>query len=297
MAVIEYGMSRLAVEAAGRKGATHSPIAKVLNHFYLIVDPDEQSVGRWLSHEGMWEAWITSYFTKIIKPGDVVCDIGANYGYFTRLFQSLAGPTGYVYAIEANPALTELLQESLVKFPLQNGSPVEVLNIAATEKNGVVQLNIPTLLGGASIVGIPEGSRSIEVQGFPLDDVITKNIDIFKIDIEGAEPHAMEGMKRLLQNSRCCVLEVGNYHPIEFLKSLFREYDVSKINFLGTEEPYFLRMLQTETDFVMLVLRKKTKDSFFSKNLKIAKLVPLRFSNNLTLLYMKVVRKILRSLN
>ena len=288
-------MSRAAVEAAGRQGATGGPVAKVLNHFFLIVDPNEQSVGRWLSHEGMWEAWITSHFTNIVKPGDVVCDIGANYGYFARLFQSLVGPTGYVYAVEANPALAELLKESIAKYPMQNGSAVEVLNIAATEKECLVKLNIPPLLGGASIIGNPEGSTSVEVRGFPLDDVIKKNVDVIKIDIEGAEPLAMAGMKRLLQYSRCCVVEVGNYHPEEFLSSLFREYDVNKINFLGKEEMYSLNLLRQEPDFVMLVLRKRAEELFIISFLKQATRVPKALLYGFRMFFLKAVAKILRS--
>ena len=35
-----------------------------------------------------------------IKPGEKVADYVADAGYFTRLFASIVGPTGHVYAIE-----------------------------------------------------------------------------------------------------------------------------------------------------------------------------------------------------
>jgi len=35
-----------------------------------------------------------------VKPGDRVADYVANSGYFTRLFSSIVGPTGHVYAVE-----------------------------------------------------------------------------------------------------------------------------------------------------------------------------------------------------
>ena len=41
-----------------------------------------------------------------VKPGDVVADYIANSGYFTRLFSSVAGPEGRVYAVELNEIIT-----------------------------------------------------------------------------------------------------------------------------------------------------------------------------------------------
>ena len=53
---------------------------------------------RWLCQElyihGYYEPDETAFFKRIIRPGMVVCDIGANIGYFTTLFASKAGPLG-----------------------------------------------------------------------------------------------------------------------------------------------------------------------------------------------------------
>src|SRR5262250_1377668 len=38
-----------------------------------------------------------------IKPGDQVADSVADAGYFTRLFASIVGSTGHVYAVEPTP--------------------------------------------------------------------------------------------------------------------------------------------------------------------------------------------------
>jgi len=282
---------------AGRRGATKSPIAKVLDQFYLIVDPNEESLGKWLATEGFWEAWITAWCTENVMPGDVVCDLGANYGYFTRLFESLAGPTGYVYAVEANPSLANLLGESISKYPSPNAAPIEVLNIAAMDKRCIVTLNIPTLLGGASVVGHPEGSHSVEVQGYALDELLDRKVDVFKIDIEGAEPFAMAGMKKLLRNCRCCVVEVGNYHPSDFLQSLFEEFQVTKINFIGKEEKYSLEKLRSEPDFVMLVLRAKEVKSWLDIILAQLSAIKNKFLGSILTLIAKVIKKLYKSIS
>jgi predicted methyltransferase len=41
-----------------------------------------------------------------VKPGDQIADYIANTGYFTRLFSSVAGPKGHVYAVELNEIVT-----------------------------------------------------------------------------------------------------------------------------------------------------------------------------------------------
>jgi predicted methyltransferase len=42
-------------------------------------------------------------YLSLVRPGDIVFDIGANQGYFTLLFSDLVGPAGYVHAFEPVP--------------------------------------------------------------------------------------------------------------------------------------------------------------------------------------------------
>ena len=281
-------MTRTEIEMMGKNGATGSNEAKVLDDFYLFVNREEESLGRWLAYEGMWEAWITSFFTKIIKPGDVICDLGANYGYYTRLFQRLAGESGKVYCIEANPDLTKLIEKSISQYPMESGAEVVVLNVAAMDVRGSVVLNIPTSLGGASIVGKPEGSYPVVVEAWPLDDLILDKVDIIKIDIEGAEPFAMAGMKNIMKSVRCCVIEIGNYHPEVFLNEIFETYSVSRVDFNGNEEYFSYEMLKLEQDFVMVVLRNR------NFNLRLNS-IPRRLKNRIAKFIYKVLIKIANS--
>src|SRR5687767_6759239 len=55
----------------------------------------------------------------LVRPGDVVFDIGTNIGLHTALLSRLTGPTGRVYAFEPNPQLTECLGRTVAT--LQNG--------------------------------------------------------------------------------------------------------------------------------------------------------------------------------
>src|SRR5882757_5029521 len=70
--------------------------------------PIMQGPGRglkWIVGSYNHGCWLGSYefekqviIPKIVRPGDVVCDIGAHVGYFTIIFARLVGPAGAVYA-------------------------------------------------------------------------------------------------------------------------------------------------------------------------------------------------------
>jgi hypothetical protein len=64
-----------------------------------------QAYGLNLIHE---EA-TTALFKKIVKPGDVVLDLGANIGYFTLLAAKLVGDRGRVHAFEPEEYRNEWL--------------------------------------------------------------------------------------------------------------------------------------------------------------------------------------------
>ncbi len=61
----------------------------------------------------LYEKETATIFKKIVKSGMTVVDAGAHIGYYTRLFSKLVGPTGKVYAFEADP---ENYQLSIINY-------------------------------------------------------------------------------------------------------------------------------------------------------------------------------------
>lgn len=62
--------------------------------------------------------------TMGLRNGDVVADIGAGTGYFTRRMAKAVAPSGRVYAVEIQPEMIALLKGNLEKAGIENVVPV-----------------------------------------------------------------------------------------------------------------------------------------------------------------------------
>lgn len=265
--MIKSNISRDEVEYYGRIGATGQDLSRILDEFYLYVNKEEQSIGRHLAKDGYWESWVTSWMTKIVKEGMVCVDIGANYGYYTRLMEYLCGKNGLVYSFEANPELNDKIVAAINDFKIEHGAEVKCYPIAVSDKKGIATLSIPSsMIGGSTIV---KGSKlpseiaeelwdkTVEVESDMIDNLIDGHVDLIKIDIEGAEPLAWRGMQNVLKNTDIVIVEVGPYSPSDFIDELYENYEINYINNSGEESMMDRDDFNALEDLVMAVLRKK----------------------------------------
>jgi len=58
--------------------------------------------------------------TMGLKNGDVVADLGAGTGYFTRRLAKAVAPSGRVYAVDIQPEMIALLKQNLQKQGISN---------------------------------------------------------------------------------------------------------------------------------------------------------------------------------
>jgi predicted methyltransferase len=62
--------------------------------------------------------------TMGLRDGDVVADLGAGTGYFTRPMAAAVAPSGRVYAVDIQPEMIALLKRSVEKAGIANVVPV-----------------------------------------------------------------------------------------------------------------------------------------------------------------------------
>ncbi len=59
-----------------------------------------------------------------VKPGEVVADIGAGTGYFSRKLSKKVGEKGKILAVDIQPEMLELLTNEMAKLKITNVAPI-----------------------------------------------------------------------------------------------------------------------------------------------------------------------------
>ncbi len=201
------GLSRAVVAAGGLQGAA------------LLLDLHAEKA-HWL---GTYEPELQAAVRDWIRPGMVVYDVGANIGYISLLLARQAGPGGQVYAFEPLPANLERIRRNLeTAHSIRPGekaiafAPVTPVAAAVVDTPGPVRF----LTHASTSMGKAAGSAGrsdehyqseIEVQGLTLDEFACGGAghplpQAIKMDIEGGEVLALQGMGRLLGEARPLLL-------------------------------------------------------------------------------------------
>ena len=135
---------------------------------------------------------------RIIRGGDVVYDIGANFGIFSLLMSDLVGANGRVLAFEPNPEILKNLELTLSKK-----TNVKLFPVALSDQEGEATLFVPEDLTMASLGNwTAEAKFGGEIhqttcQMITLDNLVkTENLPLpafVKCDVEGAELSVLRG--------------------------------------------------------------------------------------------------------
>jgi FkbM family methyltransferase len=151
---------------------------------------------------------------RLIRPGDIVFDVGAHIGEMSVLAARLCGPAGKVYAFEPVPDSCERIRENVALNAVQN---IDVQPVAIGERTGTVGMNVfPAAYSGWNSLGQPvyagsEGApiattASVEVPCTTLDEFCAAQeiarINFLKVDVEGYECEVFRGAARMLREQR-----------------------------------------------------------------------------------------------
>ena len=185
---------------------------------------------------------------RLVQPGMVVADVGANIGMITLIMAWAAGPGGRVISFEPEA----IPRSNLEKMRHLNGlSWVEVRDQAVGAQAGQLTFHVSDIIGHSSLYALPEteGSREIQVQVVRLDAVAPAGrMDVVKIDVEGAELDVLAGMSGLIAKNKdlAIVAEFGPEHlkrvgqtPAQWFKAFadagFKPYIIDEAT--GAAEP------------------------------------------------------------
>jgi FkbM family methyltransferase len=164
---------------------------------------------------------------RVLRPGMPVVVVGADVGYYSRLFSQWVGPQGLVLAFEPHPANFDILRRNVERARLRN---VRLFPFAVSDREGTATLWQTPLSSGHSLHPVkPEAGRPLALPTVSLDVVCrsegVSRVDLVKMDVEGGEPEVLKGMAGLASRSpRLAIL-------MEFKAELLarRDYDPAQV--------------------------------------------------------------------
>ena len=166
----------------------------------MAVDMSDTSLSQALAIAGVWEPGVTALLRRIVKPGMVVIDVGANIGYFTILCSRLVGIGGKVYAFEPESKNFNALCNNLT---LNQCSNVVVTQKAVSDTEGPAYLLLHPTGWGAHKLSSLCSPISALIETITLDNFMADSdrVDIAKIDVEGAELKVLRGMPNIIMRN------------------------------------------------------------------------------------------------
>jgi FkbM family methyltransferase len=175
-----------------------------------------------------------SQLDQFAAPGMTMLDIGAHVGYYSCRYAKLLKKDGRIFAFEPHPRTFATLQHNVRRLP-----QVTAVQLALAEQEGTAELHDYLMMSASGSLHYDESMAALQkaqtqqtdiaprigqtftaqaftVRTTPVDDFLAAQniaqVDLIKMDVEGAEIGALRGMKRTIANSPNLVL-VMEYNP------------------------------------------------------------------------------------
>lgn len=184
----------------------------------MVMDLDQERMTERaiLQHLGaglFYEPDVSAAIVRIVQPGDVVVDVGANIGFFSLLMGLLVGPEGSVVGFEpgdnniprlnANIALTKLENIFLVDKPASSAAGQISFYLNADNSGGNALWDPAEFPGNERCKKEPE---KVTLQATTIDAEIARlglsTPKLIKVDTEGAEHQVLTGARGLLEGCK-----------------------------------------------------------------------------------------------
>ena len=176
----------------------------------MLLDISQNGIHKQLFLHGCHEPECTRIFREMLLRDARVVDIGANIGYYALIEAQVAQK---VYAIEPEPRNLELLRENIKLNSC--GNRIEVHELAISDTIGKALLHISGVPNQHRLLASPDvrQARCIEVATTTLDEFVKdKEVDVIRMDLEGAEWLVIKGMTEILRGNKPLLLFI-EIHP------------------------------------------------------------------------------------
>ncbi|MGP8051459.1 MAG: FkbM family methyltransferase [Desulfobaccales bacterium] len=172
-----------------------------------LEDPEQRKVYFFGHYHERYEAALVA---RVLNPGEVFWDVGANIGYFSLVAATAVGERGEVAAFEPGGAALARLQENVSLNP---HGKIRIFNLAVAATDGEAVLyrrdgiadSSASLYAGAAGAAAGEACVTVTLDHF-LGQEGLQPPDFIKLDVEGAELAALQGAAAILADFRPLLL-------------------------------------------------------------------------------------------
>ncbi len=167
-------------------------------------------IARAILRKNVYDLALSESVWRLLDPGELALDVGANIGYVTSIMAARVGPTGAVVAFEPHPGLVAELGANTARWGANpSAGRVTVRNTALSDRSGSGTLSVPpdwdANRGGASVFAPGsawrDGATPHAITLERLDEVLggEAQVGLDKLDVEGHELAVLRGAEPLLR--------------------------------------------------------------------------------------------------
>jgi FkbM family methyltransferase len=180
---------------------------------------------------GSYEKDTRAILGSLLSPGMTVVDAGAHIGYFSLLAARHVRPGGKVYSFEPHPLVFALLKRNLVANHCED--IVQPINKAVWNTVGSATFYLDnTHSAASSLYPRPDADApkvTIDIETISLDEFFRRRawpaVDLVKLDVEGAERVALDGMREVASRNPSLKL-IMEFNPATLMAAQVKSEDL-----------------------------------------------------------------------
>lgn len=183
-------------------------LAETMQGRKIFLDSRDVSLTPHIALRGQWEQNVTNWVLQALPsaPDGIFLDGGANVGWYSLLARQHKRD---VLAIDANPRMIELLKKTFAvngMLPPQGASRVECAALGHQDEAHCFVVHAPDNFGSADVTyrsNDPGKIVSRQATMRTIDSLLAPGTKVcmIKLDIEGWEPQAIQGARRVLEDN------------------------------------------------------------------------------------------------